>query len=113
MAIETDVLIVGAGPAGLAVAISLKRRGYAGRVVVVDKGRSVGSHVLSGAVMDPAGFRELLTEEEMAKLPVEARVNRESFRFILGSGVSMPIPWVPPMMLKVLYALPSGATPKR
>ena len=98
MAIETDVLIVGAGPAGLATAISLKRRGYAGRVVVVDKGRSIGSHVLSGAVMDPAGFRELLTEEEMAKLPVEAHVNRESFRFIFGAGASVPVPWVPPMM---------------
>ena len=98
MAIETDVLVVGAGPAGLATAIALKRRGYPGRVVVIDKGRSVGSHVLSGAVMDPAGFRELLTEEEIAKLPVEARVNRESFRFIFGAGASMPIPWVPPMM---------------
>ena len=98
MAIETDVLVVGAGPAGLATAIALKRRGYPGRVVVVDKGRSVGSHVLSGAVMDPAGFRELLTEEELSKLPVEARVKRESFRFILGAGASMPIPWVPPMM---------------
>ena len=59
--IETDVLIVGAGPAGLATAISLKRGGFAGRVVVVDKGRSPGSHVLSGAVMDPAGFKDLLT----------------------------------------------------
>ena len=98
MAIETDVLVVGAGPAGLATAISLKRRGYAGRVVVVDKGRSPGSHVLSGAVMDPSGFKELLTDEEMAKLPVEAHVNRESFRFILGAGASVPIPWVPPMM---------------
>lgn len=98
MAIETDVLIVGAGPAGLASAISLKRRGYTGRVVVVDKGRSPGSHVLSGAVMDPSGFRELLTEDEIAKLPVEAHVNRESFRFIFGAGASMPIPWVPPMM---------------
>ena len=98
MAIETDVLVVGAGPAGLATAIALKRRGYPGRVVVIDKGHSMGSHVLSGAVMDPVGFRELLTEVELSKLPVEARVNRESFRFILGAGVSIPIPWVPPMM---------------
>ena len=98
MAIETDVLIVGAGPAGLATAIALKRGGYAGRVVVADKGRSVGSHVLSGAVMDPSGFKALLTEEEIAKLPVEACVGRESFRFIFGPGASVPVPWVPPMM---------------
>ena len=96
--IETDVLIVGAGPAGLATAISLKRRGFAGRVVVLDKGRSVGSHVLSGAVIDPSGFQGLLTDEEIAKLPVEAHVHSESFRFILGAGLSVKIPWVPPMM---------------
>ena len=96
--IETDVLVVGAGPAGLATAISLKRGGHAGRVVVVDKGRSPGSHVLSGAVMDPAGFRDLLTDEEIAGLPVTAHVTRESFRFILGAGASVKIPWVPPMM---------------
>ena len=96
--IETDVLIVGAGPAGLATAISLKRNGFAGRVVVVDKGRSPGSHVLSGAVMDPAGFKDLLTEGEIAKLPVEAHVGKESFRFILGEKASVKIPWVPPMM---------------
>ena len=108
--IETDVLIVGAGPAGLATAISLKRRGYAGRVVVVDKGRSPGSHVLSGAVMDPSGFKDLLTDEEIAKLPVEAHVNRESFRFIFGAKASMKIPWVPPMMQA--HGFPVGSLTK-
>jgi len=98
MSIKTDVLIVGAGPAGLSAAIALRRREYAGRIVVLDKGRSVGSHVLSGAVMDPAGFRDLLTMEEIERLPVESRVTRESFRFIVGAGRSVPIPWVPPMM---------------
>ena len=108
--IETDVLIVGAGPAGLAAAISLKRRGFAGRVVVLDKGRSPGSHVLSGAVIDPAGFKQLLTDEEIAKLPVEAHVNRESFRFILGVKASVPIPWVPPMMQA--HGFPVGSLTK-
>ena len=98
MAIETDVLVVGAGPAGLAAAIALKRGGFAGRVVVVDKGRSPGSHVLSGAVMDPSGFAELLGEDEVTKLPVEAHVGAESFRFMLGPSASVRIPWVPPMM---------------
>ena len=57
--IETDILIVGAGPAGLAAAIALRRKAAEGkkpRVVVLDKGRSPGSHVLSGAIIDPSGF---------------------------------------------------------
>ena len=99
--IETDVLVVGAGPAGLATAIALKRRAKDGRsvrVVVLDKGRSPGSHVLSGAIIDPSGFKGLLTDEEVAKLPVEAHVVKESFRSILLPKLSVKIPWVPPMM---------------
>jgi len=96
--IETDVLIVGAGPAGLAAAITLRRRGFAGRVVVLEKSRRIGDHVLSGAVIDPSGFNGLLTDEELRGLPVGARVSRESFRFLLGRRISVRIPWVPPMM---------------
>ena len=103
--IETDVLIVGAGPAGLATAIALKRgakeRGgdaAALRVMVLDKGRRVGSHVLSGAIIDPSGFKGLLADEEVAKLPVEAHVVKESFRTLLGRHGSVKVPWVPPMM---------------
>ena len=98
--IETDVLIVGAGPAGLATAIALLRN--AGekkpRVVVLDKGRSVGSHVLSGAIVDPSGFEGLLTPEEIEKLPCEAKVVKESFRSLFTAKWDMKIPWVPPMM---------------
>lgn len=105
--IMTDVLIVGAGPAGIATALALKRRGFPGRVVVLEKGRSVGNHVLSGAVIDPSGFEGLLTEDEVAKLPVEAHVRSECFRFILKEGMSVPIPWVPPMMRAHGYPLGS------
>ena len=72
--IETDILIVGAGPAGLATAIALlrKAKGNKPRVVVLDKGRSPGSHVLSGAIVDPSGLRTLLTDEEIAQMPCEA-----------------------------------------
>ena len=94
--IETDVLVVGAGPAGLATAIALRRKAPAGRkprVVVLDKGRSPGSHVLSGAIIDPSGFKGLLSEEEIAKLPVEAHVVKESFRSILLPKLSVKIPW--------------------
>jgi len=96
--IETDILIVGAGPAGLAAAIKLKRASKDLRVVVLDKGRSPGSHVLSGAIVDPSAFAAVFTEEELAKLPSEAKVVKESFRTILSSGFSAKVPWVPPMM---------------
>ena len=89
MAIETDVLVVGAGPAGLSAAIALKRGGFKGRVVVLDKGKSPGSHVLSGCIIDPSGFKGVLTDEEVAKLPVEAHANKESFRSILSKGCSV------------------------
>ena len=112
--IETDVLIVGAGPAGLATAIALKRgekvRGenaVALRVMVLDKGRRVGSHVLSGAIIDPSGFTGLLTDDEIAKLPVEAHVVKESFRTLLGPTCSMKVPWVPPLMSSRGYPVAS------
>lgn len=95
---KTDVLIVGAGVAGLAAAIKLRRSNPSLRVMVLDKGRSIGSHILSGAIVDPAAFKDLLTEEEIAKIPCEAKVVKESFRCNLWKGFSLRIPWVPPMM---------------
>ena len=99
--IETDVLVVGAGPAGLATAISIvrgaeKRGMKPPRVVVLDKGRSPGSHVLSGAIVDPSGFDGFLTQEEVAQMPCEAKVVKESFRALLTQRKSVRIPWMPP-----------------
>ncbi len=101
--IQTDILCIGAGIASLSTALSLMRRlkkqnaSSMPKVVVIDKGYSVGSHVLSGAVIDPSGFTGLLTDEEIRKLPIEARVNKESFLDLTATG-SMRIPWIPPMM---------------
>ena len=63
-AMDFDVLIVGAGPAGLSAAIRLKQKaaeaGSEISVVVVEKGSEVGAHILSGAVIDPIGLNRLI-----------------------------------------------------
>ncbi len=103
--LNVDILCVGAGVASLATVLALlrshKKNGGGNpppRVVVLEKSRSIGNHVLSGAVIDPAAFEGLLDDAEILRLPVEAHVTREAFRFLAGARVSLPIPWVPPMM---------------
>ena len=59
---EFDVVIVGAGPAGLAAAIRLKQIAPETSVVVVEKGSEVGAHILSGAVIDPIGLDRLMPD---------------------------------------------------
>src|SRR5690606_41368603 len=74
-----DVVIVGAGPAGLAAAVRLKQLDPALEVVVLEKGSEVGAHILSGAVIDPRALDELLPDwrEEcpLAGVPVTADHN--------------------------------------
>ena len=63
--VSTDVLIIGGGPSGLATAIhladTLKQKGLNHRILLIEKGSSIGSHILSGAVIKPDVFKELLT----------------------------------------------------
>ena len=110
--IQTDILCVGAGVASLAAAIrslrTLKARGVKElpKVMVIDKGRSVGSHVLSGLVFDTACLKGFLTDEEIDGLtseknrnrPFAATVTKEAFHVLLDAKHSLPVPWVPPMM---------------
>ena len=82
--LDVDVLIVGAGPAGLATAIHLRRllveRGMGDKtVLVLEKAEEVGYHVLSGAVMDPRGMAELFPDWLEKGCPVENSKKRGSF----------------------------------
>ena len=99
-AMEFDVVIVGAGPAGLAAAIRLKQIAADVSVVVVEKGSEVGAHILSGAVIDPSGLDTLLPEWRSDEArPLRTAVERDEFMFLTkNSGVTMPNLFFPKLM---------------
>jgi electron-transferring-flavoprotein dehydrogenase len=95
-----DVVIVGAGPAGLAAAIRLKQSDPDCSVVVVEKGSEVGAHILSGAVMDPAPLHDLLPGwREDETCPIRTEVSEDSFSYLTEtSSYSLPTRLMPPLM---------------
>jgi electron-transferring-flavoprotein dehydrogenase len=99
--ISTDVLIVGAGPAGLATAIklanSLKQKGEEKRIMLIEKGGSIGSHILSGAVIMPEVFKDLLTPEEFENIPFDSKVSTDVTVKLNEEG-EMELPFHPPYM---------------
>ncbi len=96
---EFDVVIVGAGPAGLTAAIRLKQLAPETSVVVVEKGSEVGAHILSGAVIDPVGLDLLLPEWRNEETPARTAVTADRFYMLGFSGaVRMPNALIPPLM---------------
>jgi electron-transferring-flavoprotein dehydrogenase len=111
-AVEMDVLIVGAGPAGLACAIELAGLAHRAResgamteelnIGVLDKAEALGEHNLSGAVVNPRAFRELFPDLSMEELPFRQRVGAEAV-YLLTRGRAQRIPTPPTMHNKNYY----------
>lgn len=97
---EYDVLIIGAGPAGLAAAIRLKQLNADLAVAVLEKGGEVGAHILSGVVVDPKALDELLPEwRDAPDRPLTTQVEKDELK-LLGQAGSLPLPnfIMPPLM---------------
>ena len=102
-AMEFDVVVVGAGPAGLATAMRVKQlaaaQGEEISVVVLEKGSEVGAHILSGAVIDPSGLNALMPDWKAKGAPLDTPVTQDIFLYLGPAGeIRLPSLAMPRLM---------------
>lgn len=104
---ECDILVVGAGPAGLSAAIHVKQRNPALEVMLVEKGSEVGAHIMSGAVFEPRALNLLIPDWKEKGAPLNVPVTHDKFSFLTAKKrIGMPTP--PQMHNKGNYIISLG-----
>ncbi|MBX3634874.1 MAG: electron transfer flavoprotein-ubiquinone oxidoreductase [Rubrivivax sp.] len=113
-AMDYDVVVVGAGPAGLATAIRLKQLNAECSVVVLEKGSEPGAHILSGAVMDPRAITELFPDWKERGAPLLQPVTGDQVLFLSASHAKTTPSWLVPDCLhnEGNYVISLGAVTK-
>ena len=99
--VSTDILIIGGGPSGLATSIHLadllKQKGLERRILLIDKCNSIGSHLLSGAIICPQVFKDLLPDVDLNEIPFHAKVNKDAL-LLISKTKKLRLPFDPPYM---------------
>lgn len=93
--LEVDVLIVGGGPSGLAAAYHLRSLNPDASIAVLEKGKEIGAHIISGAVMDPRGINELMPGWKEKGAPVERPVQEDHVSYLTRNR-KFDLPIIPP-----------------
>ena len=103
-----DIVIVGAGPAGFGAAIRLKQLDPTLKICILEKGAEVGSHILSGAIIEPRALNELFPDWKKRGAPLTTPAIQDKF-FFLTSSTALRLPTPPQMRNKGNYVASLGA----